>query len=230
MHTIGVLNIAGELRQEYIDSLKKEQYQVVPIDSEQKLDEKIRQIDGVIIFDENQENVGGVCNLILSIKKESQALVWTASKNISSINRLVYLQLGVSGNIEQKCDPEELRLIIRNSLGSEKKEDGKQTGEENLNFAIQLNSANQSVSIEGQEEIDLTRMEFQILNVLYENRGKAMSYEEIHAEIWGENQVPSKARIANLIFHLRKKIERDMLNLRYIKTVRSKGYMLNVPT
>lgn len=86
MHTIGVLNIAGKLRQEYIDSLKKEEYQVVSIEPEQKLDEKIQQVDGIIIFDENQENVGGVCNLILSIKKESQALVWTASKDIPSVN------------------------------------------------------------------------------------------------------------------------------------------------
>lgn len=228
MHTIGVLNIAGKLRQEYIDSLKKEEYQVVSIEPEQKLDEKIQQVDGIIIFDENQENVGGVCNLILSIKKESQALVWTASKDIPSVNRLVYLQLGVSGNIEQECDPEELRLIIRNSLGSERKEKKDTTEEERDVPTLQLNDANQSVCIEGGREVDLTRLEFQILSVLYKNCGKAMSYAELHAAIWGEKQTPSKARIANLIFHLRKKIEKDMMNLQYIKTVRSKGYMLNV--
>ncbi|MBP1047942.1 response regulator transcription factor [Enterococcus sp. BWM-S5] len=228
MHTIGVLNISGKLEQEYIDSLEKEHYQVVSIESEQNLDDTIRQVDGVIIFDENQENVGGVCNLILSIKKESQALVWTASRNIPSVNRLVYLQLGASGNIEQKCDPEELRLIIRNTLNSSQRDKEKATKKEKPAVDIQLNHANQSVSIEGEKEVSLTRLEFQIFGVLYENCGKAMSYEEIHQEIWGDKQVVSKARIANLIFHLRKKIEKDMLNLQYIKTIRSRGYMLIV--
>ncbi|MEO3972170.1 winged helix-turn-helix domain-containing protein, partial [Enterococcus faecium] len=33
---------------------------------------------------------------------------------------------------------------------------------------------------------------------------------------------------ANVIFHLRKKIEQDVNKPQYIKTIRSKGYMLTV--
>ena len=235
MHTIGVLNISGELNQAYIDELKKEHYQIVHIHSVRHLNETGKKMDGVIIFDENQENVGGVCNMILTIKKESKALVWTVSRTIPSVNRLVYLRLGVTGNIEQKCDPDEFRLIIRNTLDSslqsthytQPKEGTTEVSMEAATPEISLNGVNQSVVI-NDREIGLTRLEFQVLNTLYQSSGLALSYQEIHAAIWGDSQKLSKARVSNIIFLLRKKIEPNLEDLQYIKTVRSRGYMLNV--
>jgi two-component system response regulator VicR len=230
MPTIGVLNISGKLEQKYINSLEKEQYQVIPFHSNQELSKDISKIDGLIIFDENQENVGGICNLILTVKRETKAFIWTASKTIPPVNRLVYLQLGAAGNIGQECEPEELRLIIRNTLGNHG-ENNFEVGQneeipEEENPIMKLNNFNQSVCIRGGEEIGLTKLEFKVLDALDKNRGRTLGYQEIHELIWKDKKSFSKARIANLIFHVREKIEVEDSIEPYIKTIRSKGYLL----
>lgn len=81
------------------------------------------------------------------------------------------------------------------------------------------------------QEVSLTKLEFQTISFLQENIGKAMSYEEIYQAVWQEKHTGSplenrQYRISNLIFHLRKKMEINNVHPNYIKTVRSKGYML----
>lgn len=229
METIGIVNITGELSEEYIQLLKQEDYQVIPIEPEANINAVSKKIDGVIIFDEEQENVGETCNLILKIKNASIPFVWTFSKEIPEVNRLVYLQLGVLGNFHADCEPEELRLIIRNTMLSRKKTNMIRTKNESgnkKNSDLELLSENRSVVIGGEKEIGLTKLEYQLLELLFKSDGKAVTYEEIHEEIWREKQTFSRARIANLMFHLRQKTEADPLYPTHIKTVRSKGYML----
>ncbi|MBP1046189.1 response regulator transcription factor [Enterococcus sp. BWM-S5] len=231
METIGIVNMTGELSEEYIEMLKKEDYQIVPIEPEANLNTGSKKIDGVIIFDEEQKNVGETCNLILKIKDASIPFVWTFSREIPEVNRLVYLQLGATGNFHKDCEPEELRLIIRNTMMTrqfhstvdQKKHESSIGNESDLG----LLSDNRSVLI-GTKEIGLTKLEYKLLEMLFVRNGRAATYEEIHAEIWGKKQKFSRARIANLMFHLRQKMEIDPLYPKYVRTVRSKGYMLDL--
>lgn len=235
MFTIGILNISGKLSQEYITELQGEGYHVIFVDPAQYLNDVCQKVDGLILFDEHQESVGAVCNMILTIKKESPVLMWTVSRGVSPVNRLVYLRLGVLGNIELQCEPEELCLIIQNSLNSrlhstlvdKRAVEVHSAASEQETQKLSLNSVNQSVWL-GDKEVSLTRLEFQILNLLYQNSGQAITYQEIHATIWEDKdeQTFSKSRIANIILLLRRKIESDIKEQKYIRTVRSKGYML----
>lgn len=231
MGTIGIVNITGELDEEYIKLLKQEDYQVISIEPETNINTVSKKIDGVIIFDEEQKNVGETCNLILKIKNASIPFVWTFSREIPEVNRLVYLQLGAIGNFHTECEPEEMRLIIRNTMMSrnntstivEKSEisDGKKA-----DFELLID--NRSVVINGEQEVSLTKLEYQLLDLLFRRERKAVTYEEIHEEIWGQKKPFSRARIANLMFHLRQKMEINPLRPNYIRTVRSKGYMLDL--
>ena len=56
----------------------------------------------------------------------------------------------------------------------------------------------------------------------------AIKYEELYKNVWKDTANERKYRVANVIFHLRKKIEQDVNKPQYIKTIRSKGYMLTV--
>lgn len=190
-----------------------------------------KKIDGVIIFDEEQKNVGETCNLILKIKNASIPFVWTFSKEIPEVNRLVYLQLGAVGNFHKGCEPEELRLIIRNTMMSRQQLSNPIESMEIPNKKkadVELLSDNRSVVIGGDKEIGLTKLEYQLLELLFSSGGKAVTYEEIHEDVWGRKQTFSRARIANLMFHLRQKMEVDPLYPKYVRTVRSKGYMLDL--
>nr|WP_236674834.1 winged helix-turn-helix domain-containing protein [Enterococcus sp. BWR-S5] len=93
---------------------------------------------------------------------------------------------------------------------------------------VELLNDNRSVVIGGDREIGLTKLEYQLLELLFARDGKAVTYEEIHEDVWGKKQTFSRARIANLMFHLRQKMEVDPLYPKYVRTVRSKGYMLDL--
>lgn len=71
--------------------------------------------------------------------------------------------------------------------------------------------------------IHITPVEQALLNVLGQKSGQVFSREKL-AEILGAGQSPRSIDVQ--ITRLRKKIEQDSKNPRYLQTVRGKGYML----
>lgn len=85
------------------------------------------------------------------------------------------------------------------------------------NEGLAINLAARRVAVAGRE-VPLTRKEFKVLEVLYNNRGKACSIDDISWEVWG-NEGASDELIAKYISRLREKIEADPGVPRYIHTV-----------
>lgn len=76
------------------------------------------------------------------------------------------------------------------------------------------------------QDINLSSLEFQIFEILYEHRGQAMSRKEI-LDALNMNSIEYVDRnIDVLILRLRKKIESNPKHPRLIRTVRNVGYML----
>ena len=73
------------------------------------------------------------------------------------------------------------------------------------------------------EVVHITPVEQALLNVLGTKSGQVFAREKL-AEILGAGQSPRSIDVQ--ITRLRKKIERDSKNPRYLQTVRGKGYML----
>lgn len=92
---------------------------------------------------------------------------------------------------------------------------------------FELLPSNFSIVLQG-KEISLTKLEFRTIEFLQSQQGVAVSYEEIYKNVWDEDGQGKQYRVSNLIFHLRQKIEEDTARPEYIKTIRSKGYMLKV--
>jgi len=76
----------------------------------------------------------------------------------------------------------------------------------------------------GSQELDLSAREFDLLSVLMENAGKALSREELHDKVWGQDWIGDLRTLAVHIRWLRLKIEDDPSNPSYIQTVRGFGY------
>ena len=75
-------------------------------------------------------------------------------------------------------------------------------------------------------EIELTSGDFKLLRAFLENPKRALSRERIMDLIDGPEWTPLDRTIDNQVARLRKKIERDPLKPRLIKTVRGIGYTL----
>lgn len=75
------------------------------------------------------------------------------------------------------------------------------------------------------KRVKLTRREFRLLAYLARNAGKLLTFERILANVWGEEYQGSMDHVHVYVSHLRRKIEEDPKNPRYILTIHGMGYI-----
>lgn len=76
-------------------------------------------------------------------------------------------------------------------------------------------------------KIEYTTLEFHILKLLYERRGQAVTRYDFLNRVWGEdNAVVTERTIDSHIANIRKKLEDDLADPRYIISIRGVGYKL----
>ena len=82
----------------------------------------------------------------------------------------------------------------------------------------------------GEEEIQLTPIEYDLLRLLAENEGKLLTHPTILREIWGPAYAEESNYLHVYISHLRRKIEPDPARPRYILNQPGVGYRLVDPS
>jgi two-component system KDP operon response regulator KdpE len=81
------------------------------------------------------------------------------------------------------------------------------------------------VLVEG-EKIALTRTEFRLLAYLGQHAGEAVSQDELVTEIWGSDSKRGGSALRRYVWLLRKKLEPDPANPKYLVNVHGFGYRL----
>ena len=76
-------------------------------------------------------------------------------------------------------------------------------------------------------KIDLTLKEFELLQILIKNKGKILTRETLLDKIWGYEYIGETRTVDVHIRYIRKKIEEDDKNPRFIETIRGVGYRFN---
>jgi two-component system alkaline phosphatase synthesis response regulator PhoP len=76
----------------------------------------------------------------------------------------------------------------------------------------------------GGRPIDLTPIEFKLLDVFIRARGRVLSRDQLMDGAWGHETAASARVVDNHIANLRKKIEPDPAEPRYLRNVRGLGY------
>jgi two-component system alkaline phosphatase synthesis response regulator PhoP len=77
------------------------------------------------------------------------------------------------------------------------------------------------------DRINLTLKEYELLLLLVKNKTRVMSRNELLDKIWGYNYFGETRTVDVHIRHLRKKIEENDSQPKYIETVRGVGYRFN---
>ena len=89
-----------------------------------------------------------------------------------------------------------------------------------------INPKSRSVTRMGQA-VSLTPKEFDILYFLAENRGEVFTKEQIYKAVWSENYLLDDSNIMAFIRKLRKKIEPNPDEPKFILTIWGIGYKFN---
>ena len=79
------------------------------------------------------------------------------------------------------------------------------------------------------QELQLSAREFDLLSILMKNAGRALSREELLAEVWGDDWIGDPRTLDVHVRWLRLKIEDDPASPKYIQTVRGHGYRFAGP-
>jgi DNA-binding response OmpR family regulator len=93
---------------------------------------------------------------------------------------------------------------------------------------IQLDPDTRIVTVEGQEPRRLTQLELRLLYVLMVNRGQVIPIDTIVERVWGYNGQSSRELVRGLISRLRRKIEPDAQEPRFIQNIPGVGYLFSL--
>jgi two-component system phosphate regulon response regulator OmpR len=133
-------------------------------------------------------------------------------------DRVGGLEVGADDYLPKPFEPKELTLRIKNILNKTKKNDQKRIIEFD-NIKIDLNKL---LVVKNENEFKINNTEKIILEKMINNPGKTFSREDIGKLI----DLDKERSIDVIITRLRKKIETDPKNPKYLQTLRGVGYVL----
>jgi two-component system phosphate regulon response regulator OmpR len=133
-------------------------------------------------------------------------------------DRVGGLEIGADDYLPKPFEPKELTLRIKNILNKTKKNDQKRIIKFD-NIKIDLNKL---LIIKNETEFKINNTEKIILEKMINNPGKTFSREDIGKLI----NLDKERSIDVIITRLRKKIEVDPKNPKYLQTLRGVGYVL----
>lgn len=156
-------------------------------------------------------------DLIEEIKsRNSDKPVIFMSARDKEFDRIIGLEKGSDDYITKPFSPKEMVLRINNIIKRVYKEDSRVSVD-----GYQIDE-NKRIVYDGNEQLDLTTKEFDLLMLFVKNRGTAFLREQILEKVWDDNYFGSDRVVDDTLRRLRKK----MPNIN-IQTIYGFGYRLS---
>jgi two-component system response regulator MprA len=191
----------------------------------QALTEVTTGVPDAVVLDVGLPDIDGleVCRLLRREGNRVPVLMLTARDTVS--DRIDGLDAGADDYLVKPFDIDELKARLRSLL----RRSGAETdGEGGLAFGeLRLDAARHGVSV-GESFVELTRTEYQLLELLMLNPRRVLPHTLIYDRVWGYDFGPTSNALRVYIGYLRRKLE-DAGARPEIHTVRGVGYSLREP-
>jgi DNA-binding response OmpR family regulator len=209
--------------------LRRLGYEIVETESgEDALRQALAQRFDCFIFDVTMPGMTGL-ELLRRLRERNlrtPALFLTGLDEID--DKVAGFEAGGDDYLAKPFEPRELEarveaLLRRAGAGAPKAPDGReriQIGD------LVIDKRRHEVTREG-SLVDLTPLEFQILERLASEPGRAWSRNDLLDQVWSTDYEGYQRNVDPHINRLRQKVEPDPKNPRYVLTVRGVGYKLN---
>ncbi|HEP3908768.1 transcriptional regulator ycf27 [Streptococcus pyogenes] len=158
----------------------------------------------------------------LQTEKTTYIMMMTARDSIMDV--VAGLDRGADDYIVKPFAIEELLARIRAIFRRQDIESEKKVPSQGIYRDLVLNPQNRSVN-RGDDEISLTKREYDLLNILMTNMNRVMTREELLSNVWKYDEAVETNVVDVYIRYLRGKIDIPGKES-YIQTVRGMGYVI----
>lgn len=163
--------------------------------------------------------------MIASLRRASSIPLIVVSRQSAETAKIMALEAGADDYVTADCNPLELLARIKSQIR-------RYTQLVNMCVNIDriykvdglvINDIQRTVTVDGRS-VRLTPIEYKILRLLVQQRGKVFSNSQIYETIWNMQAIGADNTIAVHIRHIREKIESNPKEPRYLKVVWGNGY------
>jgi two-component system, OmpR family, response regulator MprA len=200
-------------------------YEVALADGGQRaLELVIQEIPDAVVLDVGMPDIDGleVCRRLRLLGNRVPILILTARDGVA--DRIDGLDVGADDYMIKPFDVGELkarlRALMRRTGGGE--------SPDTLSFAeVTLDATRHGASV-GENFVELTRTEYQLLELMMLNPKRVLPHSLIYDRVWGYDFGPASNALRVYVGYLRRKLEEAGARS-LIHTVRGVGYVLREP-
>ena len=161
------------------------------------------------------------------IRQESDVPIVMLTAKGDEMDRVVGLELGADDYVVKPFSMRELLARLRAMLRRSRSAEGPRTRDEGpvtlRSMDLDIDPSAHLVTLAG-APISLKPREYDLLAMLVENKGRALTRDQILDRLWGEDYIGDTRTVDVHVRWLRKKIEADPARPKRITTVRGVGY------
>lgn len=156
-------------------------------------------------------------DIIKKIREDNNdvPVIFTSARD-KDLDKIIGLELGSDDYIAKPYSPKELVLRVNNIIRRVYTKE-----RQKITYKDYIIDLDKRMAFQGDEDLNLTTLEFDLLYMFVTNKEKSFSRDDILNNIWGENYFGTDRVVDDLIRRLRKKMP-----LLDINTIYGYGYRL----
>ena len=207
-------------------NLRKAHYEVlIAPDGREALHLARQKSPDLILLDLMIPEVDGL-DVCRELRKTSAVPIIMITARGEEIDRVVGLELGADDYVTKPFSVRELmariKAVLRRSESDNKEPPSMLHGPGNLQMDLDA----RTVSV-GEEALNLTRLEFDLLYHLLSNAGRVLPRERLLEQVWGYDFVGDTRAVDSAVKRLRAKLREASTEADAVETVRGVGYRFN---
>ena len=179
----------------------------------------------VVLLDINLPGKDGL-QLARELSEKSDVGIILVTARDDEIDRIVGLEIGADDYVTKPFNPRELLARVKNLIRRKQSDQSQRHKQRSKSFSgWTLDLSRRCLSSDSQENLPLTRGEFELLVTFLEHPGKTLHREWLMEKVTHRVWSPSERTIDVLVLRLRNKIEQDSHAPQIIRTVHGEGYL-----
>ncbi len=160
---------------------------------------------------------------IIKLREDSFIPIIILSAKSEDYDKVIGLDIGADDYITKPFNPLELMARVNSNIRRYYKYKSQEEKESIIEIgSVRLNSLDKSVSVED-EKINLTSIEYKILELMMRNPNRVFSVDEIYERVWNEPAMETKTVTVH-IRRIREKIEVNPNKPIYLQVAWGIGY------